>query len=103
MRDFYSSCISCSLSFLNQIIYIQENQFTGLHESNVDARLKAFRSAFTWKVVLYSSMATETSLEIRYCQVDLALCIHTHSPVRLVDHDRSVASALEVCNIKAST
>jgi len=39
------------------MISAQESQFTGLHEFDVDARLKAFWSAFTWEVVPDSNAA----------------------------------------------
>ena len=65
-------------------------------------KLKAFWSAFTWKVVPKFRRAAQPRLNIRYC-LDLILCIRTHSSVRLVDPDQNCVSVLEVWVVKALT
>ena len=75
---------------------------TGLHEADVDARLKAFWSAFTWDVVRDSN-AADTRLRIKYVNVDLTLCTRTHSSGSLYATDSQCTRTLEVRNVTAWT
>ena len=67
---FYIICV------LRKPTRFQENGCPGFQESDVDVKLKAFWSAFIWKVVPDFNRAAQPRLNIRYYQVDMTLCIH---------------------------